>query len=119
MKIWTAIIVIAIVIETIAELLKQWFPALTRHEWAIRLSTIALGVLVALTYNADLFAALGMTASIPFVGIILTGVLTAGGSNIVFDIIKRIKGKTDELAASLEIPEDETHVDEHEDNGEG
>lgn len=110
MNIWTAIIVVAIVIETIAELCKQWFPVLSQQEWAIRLTTILLGVLVAFTYSADLFAALGMTASIPHVGIILTGVLTAGGSNIVFDIINRIRGKSDELAASLRLTGDTAEV---------
>ena len=94
---WYVIIFIAIIIQTIMELLKQWFQILSEKEWIIRLITIVLGVIVALAYDADIFKILEMPAKIPYIGIVLTGILAAGGSNIIFDIIKRIKGAKDEI----------------------
>ena len=49
---------------------------------------IAMGILVALVYNVDIFALFGIKAQLPYVGSILTGVLISRGSNYIFDLMK-------------------------------
>lgn len=86
------IIAVAIIIEAITELIKKSVPWLEKRTWAILCITVALGILLALNYDADLFAAFGMKGHVTWVGCVVTGFLFSGGSNLVFDIIKRIQG---------------------------
>lgn len=88
---FSAVIFIAIVIETITELFKNWFPKLKEKEWVLRIATIVLGIIVCVAYGADLLADVGISGNIPYLGCILTGILVAGGSNIIYDIINKIR----------------------------
>lgn len=58
-------------------------------QWQVVLS-IALGILVALAYNCDLFVMFGLSASVPVVGNVLTGVVLSRGANYVSDLIKTL-----------------------------
>lgn len=92
---WTAILFIigvAIIIEAATEVLKKYIPWLEKRTWAVLSITVVLGILLALNYDADLFAAFGMKGHVAWVGCVVTGFLFSGGSNLVFDIIKRIQG---------------------------
>ena len=53
--------------------------------------SLIVGVLVAVVYEIDLFAAVGLDALIPFVGAVLTGIVISRGSNYAADVLQRIK----------------------------
>lgn len=52
-----------------------------------------LGVALCVAYGADLPAALGYAALVPFVGQVLTGVMISRGSNYINDLIARVRGE--------------------------
>lgn len=52
---------------------------------------IVVAVLVAVVYEIDMFAAVGLDALIPFVGSVLTGIIISRGSNYAYDIMKRVR----------------------------
>lgn len=55
------------------------------------IASIILGVALALIYRIDLITlALGIEGTIPYVGMVLTGILLSRGSNYVWDIWQRI-----------------------------
>lgn len=88
---WFDVLFIAIVIETITELFKLWFPEFKTREWLLRVFTILLGILICISCGVDMFLHLGITNKIPFLGCIITGLVVAGGSNIIYDIINKIR----------------------------
>lgn len=114
---WTTIAVLAVIVETVTEYLKTAAPGFANLPWAKLLVTFALGEALCFVCGADVLAALGLAESVPYIGTALTGLLVGGGSNIVYTLVKRIKGAGDKLAASLEIDPDDTHVSGHEDEG--
>lgn len=105
-----AVVVIAIVVEGITEYLKLSFPQLSDKTGIICLVTVILGIGTALTFNADVFDALGIAARVPYVGCVLTGVLCARGSNYVYDIIGKFT-EAEARTASLEVPADEVEYE--------
>lgn len=50
-----------------------------------RLCSIIIGQIMAIGFQCDAFALVGMTSNVPFLGIVVTGVLIAGGSNVIYD----------------------------------
>ena len=86
------IIVISIVVETIIEWLKKALPIVMSKTGVIFAISAILGIGAAIAFNADIFVACGYESSIPAIGQILTGILCGGGSNVVYDVVKRIRG---------------------------
>jgi hypothetical protein len=58
--------------------------------WGALALSLVLGVLVAYTFDIDLFKVVGLEARIPFVGGVLTGLIMSRGSNIVNDVLERL-----------------------------
>lgn len=85
-----AIILMSVVVEGVITYIKEWFVD-GKFKWQ-QLLAVALGVTVAIGYNADLFALFGLASTIPYLGSVLTGVLIARGSNYVFDLIAQLQG---------------------------
>lgn len=83
---WFAVIFLAVVVEGVVEYLKLSFPRLGESKWIVPL-TVVLGIGVSIAYNADLMAAAGLVTTVPYVGNVLTGILTARGSNYIYDLI--------------------------------
>lgn len=83
------LITVSIITEGITEWLKMSFK-LDDNANVIYIITAALGVAVALLTGADIFAALGISTRVPFVGQILTGVLCSRGSNYVYDVMRKL-----------------------------
>ena len=52
---------------------------------------IGLGMVVAFVFKIDIFELFGMDAAVPFIGMVLTGILIARGSNYMFDLIEKVK----------------------------
>ena len=80
----------AIVIEGVITYIKEIF--VNKNLMWQQLLGIVLGIVVAIGYNADLFALFGLTSTIPLLGCVLTGVLLSRGSNYIFDLVKQLQG---------------------------
>ena len=50
-----------------------------------RLCSIVIGQILAIGFKCDAFALLGMTSNVPYLGVVVTGILIAGGSNVIYD----------------------------------
>lgn len=111
---WYSIIFVSIVIEGIITYLKTVIKDKT-IQWAV-IASMCLGIGCALAFGLDLFAVAGITANIPHVGQVLTGVLLSRGSNYIYEIINKLTDAATTVA-SLEIPTDETNIEGHEDSG--
>lgn len=112
------IIILAILVETIIEYFKKGIPAFKNSEEAILIASAFLGILLCFTVGADVLDHFGLAERLPYVGTVLTGIVVGGGSNMVFDFIKRIRGAKEELKV-LSIPEDNTTIADHEEQGVG
>lgn len=79
------LIVMAVFVEAVityfSELVKNW-------SWTL-FASVLLGVVVAVMYSLDIPATLGVVASYPLVGQVLTGIVLARGSNYIYDLIGR------------------------------
>lgn len=59
-----------------------------------RLGAIATGLIISFTTNTDILELIGVNITIPFVGIILTGILISRGANFVHDLYKKFSNPT-------------------------
>lgn len=84
------LVLLAIVVEGIVTYLKEIFVN-KKIAWQ-QIMAIAISVLACIGYNIDLFSLFGLTSVIPFLGVCMTGVLVARGSNYIFDLIKQLQG---------------------------
>lgn len=66
-------------VEYIATIFTNW------KTFEKRLCSVVIGQILAIGFQCDAFALLGMTSNVPFLGIIVTGVLISGGSNVIYD----------------------------------
>lgn len=89
MKAFFGIILMAIVIEGIISYIRQIFVD-RQIQWQI-VAAIVLGIAIAVIYGLDLFSLFDMQPAVPYVGMILTGILMSRGSNYIFDLIKQIQ----------------------------
>lgn len=81
----------AVAIKSIVEYISTWFVD-GKVEWKQIASCIG-GVLVALFFNLDAFEGLGIASQVPYVSVILTGIVISGGSNMVYDLFSGKKAK--------------------------
>lgn len=93
------LIAAAIIIEGIVTYIKTFFKG-GKFQWQ-QATGIALGVMVAVAYQLDLLALVGMTTQIPYLGCVLTGVLLSRGSNYLFDLVNMITNITANLKDAL------------------
>ena len=84
------LVLMAVVIEGVITYIKEIF--VNKNVMWQQVLGIVLGIVVAIGYNADLFALFGLTSTIPLLGCVLTGVLLSRGSNYIFDLVKQLQG---------------------------
>ena len=73
-----------------------------------------LGIVIAYTYNVDIFEVVKIETSIPYIGTILTGILISRGSNYIYDLLNKIvstKDKSLNLETRYERPKNEINED--------
>ena len=81
----------AVAIEAIVNIIRNIQEKVTCWKyWSALGLSLVLGVLVAYTYDIDLFKLVGLEARLPLVGGILTGLIMSRGANIVSDIVGRL-----------------------------
>jgi hypothetical protein len=81
----------AVAIEAIVNIVRNIQEKETCWKYWLALGiSLVLGLLVAYTYDIDLFKLVGLEARLPLVGGILTGLIMSRGANIVSDIVGRL-----------------------------
>ena len=83
-------------------------------DWKVIASAL-IGIGVALVFGVDLFEMVGVTAAVPYVGMVLTGVIISRGSNYIHDLLKRLvaeKARAEEIQRLIERPTNERNVDD-------
>ncbi len=83
------ILILAITVEALIEYGKLIFQK--KINWK-QLVALLLGVLLAIAANVDLYALVGVTFIVPYVGVVLTGIIFSRGANYVADFLKMIQG---------------------------
>lgn len=86
------IVMLAITVEALVEYGKS-IGAAVLGDWrqgVLKLAAVAAGVMLCLTAQADLYAALGLGFTCPWLGQGLTGVLISRGANYVSDFVGRM-----------------------------
>ena len=84
----TALFMLAIVIEALIEYGKLIFRKTINWK---QLAAIGIAVALAVLAQQDLFAMLGLTFIVPYVGMVLTGIFLSRGSNYIADLIKKLQ----------------------------
>lgn len=83
----TSIVVMAFLIESVWQTLKMiWEKG---FDWK-RAAIIGLSIVVCIAYGLDITALIEVTAEIPFVGMVLTGILVSRGANFVNDLFTKM-----------------------------
>jgi len=92
MEMITKIIIGAVVVEAIIE----YFSSTLSKDFKPKyLLSVSFGSTFAILYGLDLLAILGLETPVPYVGMILTGILLSRGSNYISDFIKKLGDKHD------------------------
>ena len=56
-----------------------------------RIGALVLGLLIAVAGQLDMFALVGIKLVVPYLGMILTGILFSRGANFVHDLLNKIQ----------------------------
>lgn len=94
---FAVIAVVAILIEALVEYAKTVYKAYEDQDYklfATHICTIAIGILVAFLFNAQIFNGLGIAVN-DVADLVLSGVILSRGSNYVSDFVTRISGAKD------------------------
>lgn len=86
---------LAIIVEALIEYGKSIGNAFSSGGWktaVTQLVAVCVGVFLCIVSGADLFAATEVTFALPYIGMVLTGIIISRGANYVSDFIKRLQG---------------------------
>jgi hypothetical protein len=61
-----------------------------------RVGALVVGLLIAVAGGLDLPAQMGVPLAIPYVGMILTGILISRGANFVHELLRRLQTQEEE-----------------------
>lgn len=81
-----ALFAMAILVEGIVTYARE----LSAEFKVVLLAPIVLGIVVSIAYGLDIPAVLGISAQVPYIGSILTGIIIARGSNYLFDLVGKL-----------------------------
>lgn len=84
------ILILAITVEALIEYAKLIVVNKTVN-WK-QIAALVIGVGLAVLAGTDLYNMVGVTFSVPYVGMVLTGIIFSRGSNYVADIVKKMQG---------------------------
>ena len=98
-EVFLILLIVAALIEAVFEALKPVLaPAISwlevRAVPADRLAALVISIIICLGIGSqvDLFALLGLTIGIPYLGVLLTAIILARGSNFVHDLLGTLNG---------------------------
>lgn len=78
----TTILFFAVFIKAVIDYISKWFVN-GNVEWK-QIASCLSGILLSFAFNLNAFETLGIKGN-PYVGIVLTGIVISGGSNLVHD----------------------------------
>lgn len=84
----TKVLLIATVVEAIWETLKMFWQSGKANP--DRIGAAAIGIVVCVGANIDLFALAGVPLGIRYAGVVLSGILISRGANFVHDLLNTI-----------------------------
>ena len=87
----TQLVIIAVLVEAIWENVKRLYSA-EGFDKSVA-GSLGVSILVCVATGADLFVIIGLPLAVPFLGSVLTGIITARGANFVNDLFTRLNGK--------------------------
>lgn len=87
----TQLVIIAILVEALTEVFKSVFKDGRLNKSSIL--SIVVGLILAFTIDLDLFVTIGLTPTIPVIGVVATGLLISRGANFVHDTMSKINNK--------------------------
>ncbi|WP_050698652.1 hypothetical protein [Anaeromassilibacillus senegalensis] len=82
---------LAVTVEGIVEYIKTIIDG-ERKAAVIQIGALAVAVALCILSGADIYAAIGASFTVPYVGCVLTGVFASRGANYASDILGRLKG---------------------------
>lgn len=83
------LVVISLIAESVWETLKMtWQEGKLSID---RVGALVVGLVLAIGTKLDILALVGIEASIPLLGIMLTGILISRGSNFIHDLISKLQ----------------------------
>lgn len=88
------ILALAVTVEAMVEYVKSVVKMVTERNvktLITQLSALAVSILLCFAAGADLYAALGLSFSIPGIGIVLTGIFASRGANYVSDLVRKLR----------------------------
>lgn len=83
------LLLMAVVIEACVDIIKDIFVN-KQVVWQ-KVVAIVLAEIVAIGFSLDLFTLLGLTSTVPYLSMVLTGLLMSRGSNYLADLLKKIQ----------------------------
>jgi len=90
MEMITHVLVGAVIVEAIIE----YFGAIFNKNFNPKcLLSIVFGSIFAVVYQIDMLAMVGFETGMPFIGMVLTGILLSRGSNYIADLFKKVGDK--------------------------
>ena len=93
------LVVVAIIAESVWETLKMtWQDGKVKVD---RVGALVVSMLIVFGTRLDILALLGIETVIPFLGIILTGVLISRGSNFIHDLLVKLGNKNTETPKEI------------------
>lgn len=85
------LVIIAVLVEAIWENIKRVYSE-NKVDTSV-IGSLGVSILVCVCTRADLFPLINMPLTVPFLGSVLTGIITARGANFVNDLFARLNGK--------------------------
>lgn len=87
-KKYFSILAFAILIESLITYSNNFFVT-GAFSWEM-VTSLIIGVIIAVAYKIDLLKMLDFESKFPYVGSIVTGILLSRGSNYIFDLINKL-----------------------------
>lgn len=84
------LVIIAVLVEAIWENIKRVYSG-DKVDVSV-VGSLGVSILVCVSTGADIFPIVNMPLAVPFLGSILTGIITARGANFVNDLFTRLNG---------------------------
>lgn len=95
------IIIVALITEVTVNAIKVFLPKLEFP--IVQLTSIIVGVALAVLSNMDIFVAFGYPLMVQYVGCVVTGIICSLGANAIYDLLESIKDYKDRLAIAKHI----------------
>ena len=97
MQAFLLILSLAIIVEALVQYAKTIITMLENKQYktfGTQLAAILIAVFICFAAGADIFALMGISFSVHWLGTLLTGIVISRGSNYASDLIKRLQTRT-------------------------